>query len=43
MKNWQGRYHRVIAPAGFEGNPTRKAYYCKTRNKANVLKAVIKK
>src|SRR5258708_8890567 len=38
-----GQYVRVMAPAGFEGNPDRKAYYHPTKNAASDFKARIKK
>ncbi len=38
-----GQYFRVMAPAGFEGNPDRKAYYHPTKNAASDFKARIKK
>src|SRR5258706_746084 len=38
-----GQYFRVMAPAGFEDNPDRKAHYCSTKNAASDLKARIRK
>jgi integrase len=43
MKDWTKRYHRVVAPVGFKGAATRKAYYCRSANAAKELRADIQR
>src|SRR6516165_1005313 len=43
MKDWTKRYHRVIAPVGFEGATKRKAHYCDSKSAAQALRTRIKR
>lgn len=43
MRDWTDRYYRVIAPAGFDGHTTRKAYYLSSKSEAADLRWRIKK
>jgi site-specific recombinase XerD len=43
MKAWTEKYHRVVAPVGYKGVETRKAYYCRSANAAKELRADIQR
>ena len=43
MAEWRNRYHRVLAPAGFEGELKEKVHYCKSKSAAQELRTRIKR